>query len=296
MDDLTSSIKAAARLIANADGLIITAGAGMGVDSGLPDFRGTEGFWKAYPALGKAQLRFEEIAHPRNFRSNPKLAWGFYGHRLNLYRRTAPHDGYRQLRAIASNMSWGAFVFTSNVDGHFAMAEFPPNRIVECHGSIHFLQCLNNCKREIWEAKTFLPEVDAENCLLTSPLPLCPRCGALARPNILMFGDNGWEGTRTDEQHTRFREWLDEVYRPVVIEIGAGTVVATVRMAGASLDVPLIRINPAEAEVSRADDVSIRAGALSAIAGIARELEASGFIKRANQGNEPVAWPGMQDV
>ena len=43
--------ESAAKLIASADGLLITAGAGMGVDSGLPDFRGNEGFWKAYPAL-----------------------------------------------------------------------------------------------------------------------------------------------------------------------------------------------------------------------------------------------------
>ena len=49
-----------------ADGLLITAGAGMGVDSGLPDFRGTEGFWRAYPALAQAHIRFESIAACRN--------------------------------------------------------------------------------------------------------------------------------------------------------------------------------------------------------------------------------------
>ena len=49
-----SVIEQAASLIKDADGLLITAGAGMGVDSGLPDFRGREGFWRAYPALGRA--------------------------------------------------------------------------------------------------------------------------------------------------------------------------------------------------------------------------------------------------
>ena len=292
MEDLASSIKAAARLIANADGLIITTGAGMGVDSGLPDFRGPEGFWSAYPALGRQHIHFEEIANPRAFRSNPQQAWGFYGHRLNLYRRTVPHAGYQHLRDIAASLNWGAFVFTSNVDGHFAAAGFTPNRIVECHGSIHHLQCLNNCAQEIWEAKGFLPEVDAENCLLASPLPTCPRCGSLARPNILMFGDSGWEGSRTDEQHTRLREWLDEVYRPVVIELGAGTAVPTVRMAGASLDVPLIRVNPTQPEVHRPDDVSLRANALSALDGIARELGAMGFFKKTAAA-QPASWPGM---
>ena len=46
----------AADLISQADALIVAAGAGMGVDSGLPDFRGTEGFWKAYPVLGREQV------------------------------------------------------------------------------------------------------------------------------------------------------------------------------------------------------------------------------------------------
>ena len=58
----------AAQLIVESDGLLITAGAGIGVDSGLPDFRGTAGFWQAYPALGRARIDFTEIANPQAFR------------------------------------------------------------------------------------------------------------------------------------------------------------------------------------------------------------------------------------
>lgn len=74
----------AADLISQADALVIAAGAGMGVDSGLPDFRGNAGFWKAYPALAKAGLDFTRIASPRTFDTDPELGWGFYGHRLRL--------------------------------------------------------------------------------------------------------------------------------------------------------------------------------------------------------------------
>ena len=56
-----------AELFGQADGLPITAGAGMGVDSGLPDFRGSEGFWQAYPALGRSCIAFERIATPAAF-------------------------------------------------------------------------------------------------------------------------------------------------------------------------------------------------------------------------------------
>ena len=57
-----------AEMIARSSGLLIAAGAGMGVDSGLVDFRGAEGFWRAYPPLRHAGLRFDEIAnHWREF-------------------------------------------------------------------------------------------------------------------------------------------------------------------------------------------------------------------------------------
>ena len=99
---MSAASERAARLIADADGLLITAGAGMGVDSGLPDFRGREGFWRAYPALAKARIDFEEAASPDTFRRNARLGWGFYGHRLALYRRTVPHAGFHILRRWAA--------------------------------------------------------------------------------------------------------------------------------------------------------------------------------------------------
>lgn len=81
----SDKISQAAEAIMHADGLIIGAGAGMGVDSGLPDFRGTQGLWKEYPALKNVGMDFADIANPDAFTVSPKLAWGFYGHRFNLY-------------------------------------------------------------------------------------------------------------------------------------------------------------------------------------------------------------------
>ena len=109
-----------AELIAQADGLLITAGAGIGVDSGLPDFRGTQGFWGAYPALGRARIAFEQIANPAAFARHPRLVWGCYGHRLKLYRRTVPHPGFAILRRIGTMLPQGAFVFTSRGSSRMA--------------------------------------------------------------------------------------------------------------------------------------------------------------------------------
>src|ERR1700741_3355216 len=107
---LEERIQEAAAAIAEADALLIGAGAGMGVDSGLPDFRGSQGFWRADPPYEKLGLDFVALAQPRWFDSDPGLAWGFYGHRLNLYRATPPHDGFRILLEWGRRMPHGAFV------------------------------------------------------------------------------------------------------------------------------------------------------------------------------------------
>ena len=284
MPDLAALYTAAAQLIRQADAMVICAGAGMGVDSGLPDFRGSGGFWKAYPALGRARIRFEEIACPAAFRADPALAWGFYGHRLKLYRETVPHAGFAMLRDIAAGMLHGGFVFTSNVDGQFQRAGFAEASVVECHGSIHHLQCLERCSQAIWSAQALLPEVDAENCRLTSDLPRCPRCGGLARPAILMFNDWDWADGRTRMQMARLQEWRGQARHPVIVEIGAGSAIATVRAFAQDLGTPMIRINPSEWAVPRLHDVGIPVGALEAIGGMTRALHGhAGGVARSGR-------------
>ena len=242
-------LQRAAEWIAAADGLLVTAGAGMGIDSGLPDFRGPGGFWAAYPALGRANIAFERIANPAAFDSDPHLAWGFYGHRLNLYRETRPHPGFALLLELAKRMEHGVWVFTSNVDGQFQQAGFPTDRICEVHGSIHHLQCTDECRGAIWLADTFQPLVDEDACRLRNDLPTCPHCGGLARPNILMFGDWSWVERRTALQFGRLQQWLSAVHRPICLEIGAGTHIPTVRHFSEMHAERLVRINPGEPEV-----------------------------------------------
>ncbi|WP_079434525.1 Sir2 family NAD-dependent protein deacetylase [Zoogloea sp. LCSB751] len=272
-----SALSEAARLIAAADGLVAAAGAGMGVDSGLPDFRGNSGFWRAYPALAEARITFEEIANPAAFRRDPRLAWGFYGHRLNLYRHTQPHRGFAILRAIAERLPHNAFVFTSNVDGQFQKADFDEAQICEVHGSIHHLQCVNGCAGDILSADDISPEVSDATCQLVSPLPRCCHCNDLLRPNVLMFGDGDWVSRRSTAQRRRLDTWLQTTRRPVVVEIGAGKHVPTVRWFSETLGAPLIRINPAEAEVPGLG-VSLPLGGFEALEGIQSALLAEGFF------------------
>jgi NAD-dependent SIR2 family protein deacetylase len=265
------AVQQAARLLAAADAVIATAGAGIGVDSGLPDFRGHQGFWRAYPPYAGLGLSFVQLADPTLFRRDPELAWGFYGHRRALYRRTRPHVGFTVLRELAG------FVFTSNVDGQFQTAGFDPDRILECHGTLWWEQCLRGCGAAPFPAAAADVTVDDTTMRATGPLPTCPDCGGLARPNVLMFGDAHWDDRRQAMQEGRLRAHLAGVAGPglVVLEVGAGTAVPTVRWFGRSLveraGARLVRINPYDHEVP-AGQVAVRGGAAASLLALRAEL------------------------
>ena len=258
-----------------AGALVVTAGAGMGVDSGLPDFRGDAGFWKAYPPYERLGLSFVDAANPAHFEADPPFGWGFYGHRTNLYRRTVPHEGFRLLLSWIERFRLASFVVTSNVDGQFQKAGFPEERVLEVHGSIHHLQCTTPCCDAIW-ANDATFEID-EPTMRSRQVPRCPRCRAVSRPNILMFGDGSWLEGRSEAQRDRFETFLDEIAgrRLLVVELGAGTGIPTIRMTSERLghraDARVVRVNPREPQI-RPPHLSIRAGALEALAGIDRVL------------------------
>lgn len=267
------SFARAADAIAHADALLIGAGAGMGVDSGLPDFRGSEGFWRAYPPFRGRP--FAQMSTPHWFQTDPALAWGFFGHRLGLYRNALPHAGFAMLRKWGAERPLGFFVFTSNVDGQFQRAGFPDDRILERHGSIHFLQCAACCTEKIWPVGDLTVDVDPDSFRAQSRPPTCPDCGGIARPNILMFNDDRWLDGRSGEQYARYLRWLAEVEEKnvVAIELGAGLGVPTVRRECEASAGALIRINPQESETP-AGGISLACGALHALERIDRCLDA----------------------
>ena len=274
-------IARAAQAIKDADALLICAGAGIGVDSGLPDFRGREGFWKAYPPLAEAGIDFYDIADPKVFYTDPELAWGFYGHRMNLYRNTVPHEGFTLLKQWADAKPFGGFVFTSNVDGQFQKAGFAGDHIYECHGSIEHLQCLYLCSEEIWSAKDEGVYVDETTFHAVGSLPRCPNCLRLARPNVLMFGDRGWIHTRSHAQGGLFERWTSNVIRKggrlTVVELGAGQSIPTVRLIAEHMREQahgmLIRINPRDYRVPDSDRaIGVPLGSLEALTQINAQM------------------------
>jgi len=248
----------------------------MGVDSGLPDFRGNQGFWQAYPPYARLGLSFAEAANPLHFERDPAFGWGFYGHRTNLYRATVPHKGFRIIINWIVRNRADYFVVTSNVDGQFQKAGYDDERILEVHGSIHHLQCLQPCSPAIWPNQEQI-EIDLETMRADS-IPKCPSCGGVSRPNILMFGDWSWLPDRTQSQENRFDRFLENAgeKRIAVIEMGAGTAIPTIRATSERLgwqheNATVIRINPREPEI-KPPHISLACNALEGLKEIDRLL------------------------
>ena len=290
---LEQNIARAAKAVANAKFLIFTAGAGLGIDSGLPAFRTKNGLWRAYPAFEKLGIEnLSDMSNPEWFERDPSLAWAFWSHRTSLYRRTQPHDGFKIMAkwAEASKKNFplveqkkekdevdddemkdirsqNYFVFTSNVDGQFQKAGFEDSRVFACHGETKMLQCTKyNCASRNgafpWPT-SFLSQDPIvpfdETTFQTDDVhknaPRCPiaACGALARPNVMMFGDGDYTESFQCKKEHRLGKFLS-ITRPsevAVVEIGAGTAIPTVRRFGEALakrGCAMIRINPDESE------------------------------------------------
>lgn len=197
------------------------------------------------------KFTFQDCANPAFLHSHPKYFWGFYGYRLDMYRKITPHSGFKHLLDICKmgNIK-DSFVVTSNVDGHFQKAGFNEKKVYEIHGSIHHMQC-NNCY-SIVKADDYEVAYDPESFEAKEPLPACKSCKSLVRPNILMFGDWEFDGTRSDGQGSLYHDFVNRLTskdRMVILEFGAGHAVPTIRSIGEQLlrnkkcETFLVRVN-----------------------------------------------------
>lgn len=211
------------------DALLIVAGAGMGIDSGLPDYRGPSGLWNTWHPAKEYNMTYEQLSRHEQFESNPELAWGFQAYLTRLYHDLEPHGGYKKLFNIANtNFNGNYFVLTSNVDSQFLKTGFKEERLYEVHGTKRLWQCMDkkcNKRNPPW---TFninqLPIMDEKTLLASRPFPKCKYCGGMARPNVSFFGDYNFSETVTHNQSKRFLNWIEsnENSKLLIVEIGCG--------------------------------------------------------------------------
>ncbi|UJR11314.1 hypothetical protein I4U23_015495 [Adineta vaga] len=243
MNEIEQIVDKIVDLILQCQSILFTSGAGMSVGSGLGTFRGsTADIWS--PLLEEPKYDYTDICNPIWFRKEQgnsikhdtaNFGYAFWIYQFNLFTTAVPHQGYLIAKQWSQlNHMKYAFSFTSNIDGHWRKSGWDNLSILECHGSIDYMQCVNNCADSVWSTNNSLKlNVDSETNCVIDPLPFCPNCKSLARPNILMFEDRQYAGERYNEQIDRYEQFKMDIVETksklLIIELGAGTTISSVR-------------------------------------------------------------------
>jgi NAD-dependent SIR2 family protein deacetylase len=235
--DVGEAVWRAAQYVRNADVLLIAAGAGMGVDAGLPDYY--SGIRLAHPRLAELGLSLYDVSNHALFEHNPALAWGHWVKRQREYMNALPHVGYHILYTWSKSNKRNIRVVTTNLDRHFVRTGFPLDNIFEMHGSMYDAQCMRDCGVSPWQLDTTnLPSVDSNTMLLLGPPPLCIQCGGPARVCTALAVDDHWNASRVEEARMRHETFFRELSAErvlTVLEIGCGTVMCKVRIEAARI-------------------------------------------------------------
>ncbi len=268
--EIVNNLNLSAELIMKAEAIVVYAGAGMGVDSGLEQYRGENGLWTKNISIKNNKINYQDLLTHYSFEEIPNKAWAFIGSLIEKYSQTKPHDGFYKLLELLKNKNY--FVVTSNCDEQFQKAGYAEEKIYECHGSIFYMQCMNIKEKEIW----LTPEINVDQERFEAcELPKCPNCGGNCRPNLFLFGDWFWVSTKYSQQQINFNKWAKEIktnYQHILaIEIGAGKTISTIRNAAENFvkdNYPLLRINSFDADASLSNHISIPLSAKDSIEAI----------------------------
>ncbi len=176
--------------------LVCLTGAGISAESGIPTFRGPEGYW----TVGSQEYRPEDMATQAMFRRNAEAVWQWYLYRLGVCRTAQPNAGHLALVDIERLLAERFLVVTQNVDGLHLRAGNTPERVYQIHGNIEFMRCADGCSDDIYPIPSCVqPKAKHEGLTDRDRAALrCPRCRHIARPHVLWFDEY------YDEVHYRY--------------------------------------------------------------------------------------------
>jgi NAD-dependent protein deacetylase/lipoamidase len=167
---MPDEIRALASLLWERQPCVVLTGAGISTESGIPDFRSPTGIWAEYDPM--------EYATIDAFRRDPVKVWEFYALRFEVLTTAQPNAGHVALAELEARGLVHALV-TQNIDGLHERAG--SREVIEVHGSIRSASCLACGDR--------MPLADVVAALRDAPAPPCRRCGAIVKPDVVMFGE-----------------------------------------------------------------------------------------------------------
>ena len=180
--------------------LTVMSGAGISAESGIPTFRGPEGYW----TVGAQVYHPQEMATWAMFERAPDRVWQWYLYRMGVCRRAAPNDGHRAVVRLEKLLSDRFVLITQNVDGLHLRAGSSPERTYQIHGNVFYMRCAQACSTRVYPLPPELPaKMPGESLTADEAGRLrCPRCGGWTRPHVLWFDET------YNEVHFRFESAL----------------------------------------------------------------------------------------
>lgn len=184
------------KTVAHGGHVTVLTGAGISAESGIPTFRGPEGYW----TVGSREYQPQEMATYKMFSQHPDEVWKWYLYRMAACRRAEPNPGHAALVDMADLLLDRYILITQNVDGLHLRAGSALESTYQIHGNIFFIRCAVECCRRIYPLPPGLPGKKKDDILTEAEVAIlrCPDCGGWARPHVLWFDES------YDEKYFRF--------------------------------------------------------------------------------------------
>ncbi len=245
--------------------LVFLTGAGISAESGVPTFRGEEGYWQ----VGSRNYQPMELATRRAFDDMPEEVWRWYLYRRSVCRAARPNPAHAALVEAEALLGDRFLLVTQNVDGLHLRAGQSLARTYQIHGNIDFCRCVDDCPAG--ETPRPLPAaIDAawdRDRALTDPdrRHLRCGCGAWLRPHVLWFDES------YDEARFRYQSTLAALERAALLVVvgtsGATSLPARMCARAATRGIDLLVLDPEETTFATLARASARGAFLPGPAG-----------------------------
>ena len=244
--------------------VLVLTGAGISAESGIPTFRGEEGYWR----IGSRNYFPEELATRAAFEQMPDEIWGWYLYRRSVCRAAQPNPAHLALAQLERRLGERFLLVTQNVDGLHLRAGNTLERTYQIHGNIDFMRAAHDRDGRIFPLPPAIGDAwergraigPTERALLVSPHDRSP-----ARPHVLWFDET------YDEPRFRFESTLDAIERAALVVVvgtsGATNLPTMVVRRAYQRNVPLLVINRDPSPFSELADRSERGRFIASAAG-----------------------------
>jgi NAD-dependent deacetylase len=188
MDDPLSRLEDLLRGLEGRKGKVsVLTGAGISAESGIPTFRGPEGYW----TVGSQEYRPEEMATQAMFSIDPWEVWAWYLYRRTVCRKASPNPGHSAVACIEEILGDRFRLITQNVDGLHLRAGSTAERTFQIHGNLHFMRCAAACSSRLYPIPSEMQDKGRNQPLNEQEKDAlhCPGCGGMTRPHVLWFDE-----------------------------------------------------------------------------------------------------------